>query len=178
MQTIDQALKEVQALHEQLTHAPAPEIAPHAFVPFPPGFDPVAYAIGEVSQLRQLLGSALGGATPVPMAAQWVPPASVFANESGVTFLVELPGVERTDLTVSVAGPELIVRGQRKPAAVDPTLRPLLVEHPAGIFERRFPVPAWCQPDRVNARYAQGVLEITVTRPGEEIAGEFSVKIA
>ena len=53
MEPIEQALEEIRALHEQLTNQPAPEITPQMFQPFPPGIDPVSYAIQEVVQLRQ-----------------------------------------------------------------------------------------------------------------------------
>ena len=41
-------------------------------------------------------------------------------------------------------------------------LRPLSFERAWGPFERRFALPPGCYPDRVNAKYADGVLEVRV----------------
>lgn len=177
METIEQAFQEVCKLHEQITQMPAPEIGPQAFLPFPPGIDPVAFAIEEVSQLKQMYEN---GRTMRPQAPQvsWIPRACIYASDCGVLFLVELSGVAKEDVSVSVTSGEMIVRGQRRAPAVDSSLKPVMVEHAWGAFERRFPVPPWCTPEKIRARYAQGVLEISLSRLEEAGSGEFHVEIA
>lgn len=178
MQSIEQALQEVRALHEQVTRTRAPEIGPQAFLPFPLGQDPVAYAIEEVSQLKQLVQSRRAGAAPsMHPQPQWVPRASVYAGESVVSFLVELPGVAKEDVSITVCSGELTVRGERKPVTIDGELRPVVIEQAWGAFERRFPLPSWAAPETITARYAQGVLEIHVSRDEDDAPGEFRVEI-
>jgi HSP20 family protein len=170
MQDLAQAFKEVCRLHEQVVQAPAPEIGPQHFLPFPPGVDPIAFAIHEVTQLKQLVESRGAAAPPA-----WIPRASVFSGDSAIRYLVELPGVQRDEVSVVAFQGELIVRGQRRQPA-DPNLKPMIVEQPWGTFERRFALPAWCTPDGISARYTQGVLEITLSR-SEDSTGEFRVEV-
>jgi len=179
MQTIDQAFQEVCRLHEQLAHAPAPEIGPQAFLPFPPGVNPMAYAIEEVAQLKRMCDGAQTAQSQAQQQPQvtWVPRANVHASESNLLFHVELPGVSKEDVSVTVAQGELIVRGQRRAASHDAALKPMFVEQPWGSFERRFPCPPWCDPEKIQAKYSQGVLEIQLTRLDESNRGEFRVNI-
>ncbi|MHC5063951.1 MAG: Hsp20/alpha crystallin family protein [Planctomycetota bacterium] len=171
MEKVSQALNEVRGLFKEVAGRPAPEIAPHAFTPFPPGADPVSYAISEVKHLKQLAEQAL----LAPVAPTWVPRADMFATDEALVIRVEIPGVTREDIKVTVVGGECIVRGERKHAesAVE---RPLQLEHPWGPFERHFLLPAGCRANKLAARYEQGILEIRVpldpTRMPEEKAIE------
>jgi HSP20 family protein len=178
MQTIEQAYKEICRLHEQLAQAPAPEIGPQSFVPFPPGVDPIAFAVEEVSQLKQMFESVQAAKQQQMQQVAWIPRASVFTSDSNVLFQVEIPGVAKEELSVTIAGGELVVRGQRRQPCGDSTMRPVVVEQAWGTFERRFPAPPWCNPDKVHAKYAHGVLEISLSRQEEGNVGEFRVEIA
>jgi HSP20 family protein len=136
----------------------------------------VAFAIAEAEQLTLLVHStpveAQNGATP-----SWTPRAAAWATESQALISVDLPGVEKSDVTVTVAGRELIVRGQRQNTAMQNDMRPLFVEQPSGAFERRFAVPPWCDTKNINARYSHGVLQLRLSRVEEKPAGEFQVTI-
>ncbi len=175
MQTIDEAYREVCKLHEQITRAPAPEIGPQGFAPFPPGIDPVGFAIEEVSQLKRMFESAQTGDSRT---VTWVPRASIYASETSVRYRVEIPDVSREEVSVSVLSGEMVVRGQRRPPVVDALLKPVMVEQAWGAFERRFPLPPWCEPDRIQARCSQGVLEIDLVRKHEGSTAEFHVEVS
>jgi HSP20 family molecular chaperone IbpA len=177
MQPIEQALRELQTLHEQLNNAPAPEIGPYAFAPFPAGQDPVAYAIDEVAHLKRILEQVETTPGKEPQSTQWTPRANVFAAESSLSISVELPGVAKEDVSVTACSGELTVRGQRKPISLSEGLQPVMVEQPWGAFERRFPLPAWASSERISARYTLGVLEIVLTRGSDTATGEFRVEI-
>ena len=177
MQPIEQALNELRTLHEQLNNAPAPEFGPEAFLPFPPGPDPVAFALDEVAHLKRLLEELSSAPQNEPQVAQWSPRASVFAGDSSVTITVELPGVAKEEVAVTASSGELVIRGQRKPVPLTEGLQPLIVEQSFGAFERRFPLPAWASSERITARYTLGVLEIVLTRGADTAAGEFRVEI-
>ena len=78
---------------------------------------------------------------------------------------------------MTVASGELLVRGQRRQPDGDAALKPVLVEQPFGAFERRFPAPPWCNPEKIRAKYSHGVLEISLSRQDEGHSGEFRVEI-
>lgn len=180
MQTIDQAFQEICKLHETLVQSPVPEIGPQAFLPFPPGVDPMAFAIEEVAQLKRMFeGAQQSHAQSQQQQEQvnWVPRANVHASETSLVLHVELPGVSKEDVSVTVSSGELIVRGQRKAPSTDSAMKPMFVEQAWGAFERRFPCPPWCDPEKIHAKYSHGVLEIQLTRLDERNRGEFRVEI-
>jgi HSP20 family protein len=95
-----------------------------------------------------------------------------------VQYQVEVPGVAKEDISVSVASGEIVVRGMRKPPATDSTIKPVLVEQPWGAFERRFPAPPWCNPEKIQAKCAHGLLEINLHRQEDRNPTDFRVEIS
>jgi HSP20 family protein len=176
MPPIEQALEEIRALHEQITRSLGPDAAPQPAQPAPAGRDPVARVLQEVARLRQAVErSCSAKESEEPVA--WVPRASIFAGEAGAKIVLEIPGVTRQDVAITVTGSELVVRGQREPSDAETGLKPIVVEQSWGAFERRFPVPAWSTPELISARCVNGLLEINLVRGGESTPVEFQVEI-
>lgn len=176
MPPIEQALEEIRALHDQITRSLGPDAPLQSVQPPAAGRDPVARVLQEVARLRQAVERSCS-ANESEEPAAWVPRASIYAGEGGSKIVLEIPGVTRQDVTITVAGSELVVRGQRVPTDAESGLKPIVVEQSWGAFERRFPVPAWCTPESISARCAHGLLEITLIRGGESTPVEFQVEI-
>jgi HSP20 family molecular chaperone IbpA len=165
MLPIERALVEIRTLHEQITDSPAPKIPSRALEPFPPGADPVAYALEEVETLKRAIGhSQLAPdpleATPPPRSEPaWTPPSTVLASDEAFRILVEVPGIPASDVRLTVEDAHLVLRGRRQPPNKG-ALQPMLIEQAYGGFERRFALPPWFQPGNVRARCRNGILEI------------------
>lgn len=171
MTEVAQALNEVRDLYTKFLGQPIPETGPGWYAPFPPGIDPVRFAVQEVDELKRLL--AHGRALPIPVA--WIPRADVSISRRLLTIRVEVPGVVRDQLKVLVAEGECIVRGERPAPKSDEDSRPLGLELPHGAFERRFPLPLHADVDKLSAKYADGVLELKI--PVAEMAAPQEKKV-
>jgi HSP20 family protein len=156
MAEVIQALSEVKELYAKVFGLPAPEIGPSSYVPFPPGVDPVRHAMEEVRQIKEIAPQL----RPAPAPMTWTPRVDTFAARDGYLVRFEIPGVRRDSLKVLVTESECVVRGDRRPKENDDDLRALSLEWIHGPFERRIPLPVGCSPDKVVARYAEGVLEL------------------
>jgi len=110
-------------------------------------------------------------------AAGWAPRASVHTGPSGARIVLEIPGVLRDDVSLTVVGSELIVRGERRPTVGGDVMKALVVEYACGPFERRFPLPDWCSPAALSARCAHGMLEVDLCRASRGDAVEFEIEI-
>jgi HSP20 family protein len=108
----------------------------------------------------------------------WVPQADTLDTPDAYVIRVEASGVERDDLKVYIQHGECVVRGQRKPPAPSAEVRAVSFERPWGPFERRFTLPPGCYPDRVTARYAQGVVEVRIANEGGSKPQETKVEVA
>jgi HSP20 family protein len=174
MQPVSQALDEVKELYQKVLGKPAPEIQPGSFVSFPPGVDPLDHVVKEVDQLKHLSERM----TFAPRPAAWTPRADTFVTPEHYLVRMEIPGVDRETLKVFIVGGECVVRGDRKFQEATPGVRPLNLERAWGPFERRFTLPTGSYPDKVVARYTDGVLEVKVAVEGIEKPREMNVEVA
>lgn len=171
MLPIERALAEIRALHEEITDVPAPEIPQRSLEPFPPGADPVAYALEEVEALKQVIDARKPAADPIeapqPRAGEpaWTPPSTVLTSDDAFRILVEVPGIEAADVQLTVEDAHLVLRGRRLPPDAG-VLQPMLIEQAFGGFERRFALPSWFRPEDARARCHNGILEIKASREG------------
>jgi len=174
MQEVKQALDEVKELYQKVLGRPAPDLEPGAFVSFPAGVDPVDHAVHEVEHLRHLTEQM----AMAPQPASWVPLADCFASKDEFVVRLEVPGIDRKDLKVFLAGGECVVRGERKRPEGMVEMRPVAYERPWGPFERRFPLPNDSVLGKVSARCDQGVLEVRIPLEAREAPKETTVEVA
>jgi HSP20 family protein len=174
MQPVSQALDEVKQLYKKVLGATAPEIHSGSYLPFPPGVDPYEHAVKEVDQLKQLSEHL----EYVPRLGAWTPPADSFFTDDGFVIRMEIPGVDRDTLKVFLVGGDCVVRGERRQTPSSTELHPLQLERVWGSFERRFTLPAGSYPDRVTARYTDGVLELRVAAECSVPPKERKVEVA
>lgn len=160
MQPVAEALREIQDLYEKVVGSPAPKLEPDTYQGFPFGVDPIQYAVQEVSELKKVFEQL----TSAPHTARWTPIADTFASPDTFVVRMEITGVSREDLKVFIEEGECVVQGERKPP--EEMLRALSIERPWGTFERRFVLPHGSRGEAVNARFADGVLEVKIPLAG------------
>ena len=92
------------------------------------------------------------------------PAADLYETSEGLVLRLEIPGADREDLGIDLAGQELVIRGQRRPTPPAHTSRVLHYEITYGSFERSFHIPIPVNPEGVTARYEHGILEVRLPR--------------
>jgi HSP20 family protein len=95
---------------------------------------------------------------------QFRPLADVAETAEGFLILVELPGLEREDVSLEVHGTELAVFGERKPPSDLAGAAFQSMERSYGCFSRRFILPLEIDPAAVEARMRAGLLHIHVSK--------------
>jgi HSP20 family protein len=97
--------------------------------------------------------------------ADWVPAADVYNREDEYLILVDLPGVSREALDISLNDDRLFIRGQR-PSDMDSQER---AERPFGNFLRKFgPLPPTVDQQSISAEYKDGVLRVRLPKRSRE----------
>ncbi|HLD48635.1 MAG TPA: Hsp20/alpha crystallin family protein [Desulfobaccales bacterium] len=96
------------------------------------------------------------------------PAADFYENAQGLVLRLELAGVAAADVSLTLTGHELRVRGRRRPPAPEGIRRFVHLEIAFGIFERRFTLPIAVDPQGVEARYVDGVLEVHLPRKAHQ----------
>jgi len=131
---------------------------------------------GDLARLRQRLGR-LSHVNDAGMRGDdrddaWAPPVDILEQDGALVLLVDLPGVRREDIELTIAHESLTVAGQRSSTEGGAGIR---LERPAGRFRRSFRIAVPVDPSRAQAAYRDGVLRITL--PQAAPAGPARVRV-
>jgi HSP20 family protein len=106
--------------------------------------------------------------------ADWYPAADVYEGEAEYTVAIDVPGIDRATLDISVDDNRLTIKGSR--AGEDS------IEHrgecPRGKFLRTFSVPALVAQDSIKADYKDGVLRVHLPKRADRKAQRVEIKIS
>ena len=141
-------------------------------------WEPVGH-LGEIqAEVNRLFDSFFGRPTSVSMSERmWMPVVDVQETENELIVSCDLPGVRDKDVTVSITGDVLTVKGERKAQneVADENLHRLERWH--GKFERHITLPVPVQADQVKATYRDGVLEIRLPKVEEIKPKEIKIDV-
>ena len=90
------------------------------------------------------------------------PPASVVETGDGYTLQVEMPGVNKDGLKISVENNELTIVGRRSLPSVEGAL--VHRESRSGNYRRVFELDPSIDADKITARIDQGVVTLTLAK--------------
>jgi HSP20 family protein len=128
------------------------------------GIPRLSAAFTPARELEELLTR-----TPVlTRAAQWSPQIEVFEREGNLVVNADLPGVKREDVEVNVDDDVLTIRGERRQEHRETDRGYLRTERNYGSFFRQIPLPSGVDPNRVEASFDDGVLQVVVPAPRNE----------
>ena len=106
--------------------------------------------------------------------ADWTPAADIYETDSGYLIVLDLPGINRDALEIDIDDNRLLIKGTR----VVNESRMRRGERPRGKFVRSFTVPAAVDPNKIDADYKDGVLQIRLPKRAEQKAQKIEVKIS
>jgi HSP20 family protein len=92
----------------------------------------------------------------------WVPNTDVYAMDDGLVVKVELAGMRREDLELTVEGNRLLITGQRPDGCRAPGCKFLVMEINYGAFECVIEIPAGYDLSQARAAYQNGFLRVDV----------------
>src|SRR5256885_11873382 len=97
----------------------------------------------------------------------WAPVLDMHETKDDLLLNFELPGVREKDVSLSITGDLLTVRGERRFRQELNDDNYYHVERAYGKFERSVQLPIPVQADRVKATYRDGVLEVKLPKAEE-----------
>ena len=106
----------------------------------------------------------------------WAPALDVHEDKNSFSIRLELPGMKREDIEVSLQDGALIVSGERKEEQVSEETTVHRQERFYGKFSRALTLPTAVAGDKVKAQYKDGIL--TVTLPKAEEAKPKSITVS
>ena len=94
--------------------------------------------------------------------SHWIPNTDVYVADEGLVVKVELSGMRREDLELSIEGNRLHITGQRPDGCRNPGVKFLVMEINYGTFECVLEVPAGYDLSHAKAAYHNGFLRVDV----------------
>ncbi len=100
-------------------------------------------------------------------AAMISPRIELKETDKDIVVCAELPGLSEKDVEVTLSDNVLFVRGEKKVDKTEEEKGYTYTERSYGSFERRIPIEADVLGDKVAARFADGVLTVTLPKNPE-----------
>ena len=135
----------------------------------------------ELADMERLMNEAFAGwplrwrRVPAEEMA-WAPSLEMYEKEDRFVVRVELPGVKREDIDISMTGEILTIRGERKAPTEISVEEYHRCEVCYGLFSRSITVPAAVDATKVEATYSEGVLEVTMPKAKEAVPAKIEIK--
>ena len=96
-------------------------------------------------------------------ARYYVPNTDIYESEDALTLVMEIPGVEKKDVSVQLENDELRVEGRIDFSKYE-GLEPVYAEYNVGHFTRGFTLSDKIDQDGISAELADGVLTLTLKK--------------
>lgn len=107
----------------------------------------------------------------------WNPRVDISETEDEFVITAEIPGAKKEDLKVTVKDNVLTLQGEKRQEKETKEADYHVVERRFGSFLRSFTLPAGIEPDKIKARYEDGILRVTLPKSEEVKPKEIKVEI-
>ena len=101
---------------------------------------------------------------------EWMPQVEILQNNGQFTVRADLPGLTKDDIKVEMAENMLTISGERKEEKEEKREGFYHSERSYGTFYRQLPLPEGAMPEKAEATFTNGVLEVTIPAPKSEPA--------
>jgi HSP20 family protein len=102
-------------------------------------------------------------------AATWAPPVEAFQRGNELVVRADVPGLSRDDLSVEIGEDSLTISGERKQDRQEEHEGVFRSERSYGSFCRVIPLPEGAVADSAKATFKDGVLEVVLQTPPQEV---------
>lgn len=132
------------------------------------------------NSIREHLGRLFDLAAPAPAESfgEWAPALDAFEDKDKYIVQLEVPGVKKSDINVSVQEGTLTISGERNSQRDMKDGTTHRTERIYGKFSRSVTLPAAVQSDKVSATYKDGVLTVELPKAEEAKPKQIEVKVS
>ncbi len=141
---------------------------------WPMVFDPFK----ELQDIERRIGAVLSANQQnVPVKVEsFTPAVNEKVDDKGYYLEIDLPGVKKEDIDISVNDGVLVISGERKLEKKEEKENYTRIESFFGRFERAFKLPADADLDNIEAKYENGVLKIFIPKKQKESGKKIEIK--
>ncbi|MDB6147379.1 MAG: heat shock protein Hsp20 [Spartobacteria bacterium] len=140
-------------------------------------------AFGRLSTLRDELDSLFelpfwsNFGRQTQLFSGWTPALDLYQNNDNIIAMIELPGMQKEDIEISLHDGMLTISGERKDETQDGE-RAERSERYVGTFRRSVTLPTRVDANKVNATYKDGILTVTLPKAEEAKPKQIQVNVS
>jgi len=112
----------------------------------------------------------------LPALGEWAPALDLSETKESVVVKAEVPGIEPKDIQVTLEGQVLTVRGERKHEKEEKEEHYYRRERSYGLFARSVRLPTSVDSNRVDAKFKNGLLTVTLLKKPEARGTSIPIK--
>jgi HSP20 family protein len=112
------------------------------------------------------------------IARRWIPAMDLVEEDGRYVLRADLPGLAEQDVSVEFDDNVLTISGERKSEQEDRKHGYYRIERASGSFSRSLTLPVGVDPASIQARFDNGVLEVTVPKPEERKPRRVAINVA
>lgn len=105
------------------------------------------------------------------------PAVDIVEREKEYEIEAEIPGMDERNLDITLANGTLTIRGEKSEDKEEKKKNYYLSERHYGSFQRAFRVPENVDPEKIEAKFAKGVLKVTLPKSAESLQKEKKISI-
>lgn len=106
---------------------------------------------------------------------EWVPSVDIFEDDASITLKAELPGVRRDDILLDVSNGAVTISGKKEFDPEGHTESYHMIERQYGSFRRSFSLPESIDPEKIDAKFEKGVLEVILPKERKSISRKIPI---
>lgn len=133
---------------------------------------------GDIGRIRRDLDAfpeaAWGGRSLPDHEHAWAPLVDIYEEADALVVVVDLPGLRRDEIDLSIHSDSLTLEGERNRADSEGGIR---LERPMGRFRRSFRIGVPIDPAGAQATYRDGVLRVRLPRAAPQGPTRVSVDV-
>jgi len=109
--------------------------------------------------------------------SSWTPAVDISEHDSEFVVKVEVPGVNKDDVKITLESNILTIRGEKKHEKETKEENYHRVERSYGSFQRSFTLPTTVKSDKIDAVYKDGILTVSLPKAEEAKPKQIEVKV-
>ncbi len=139
---------------------------------------PVNWNTGVNRLFSEFMGQTIRQAEEETAACAWTPAVNILEREDGIVIAADLPGLKAEDVEVTIDNGVLTLKGERTLDEIVEGETYHRVERSYGKFERSFSVPNSVDPKKIEARFVNGEMTLTLPKRDESKPRAVKIKVA
>jgi HSP20 family protein len=128
-------------------------------------------------EIDRLFDRFRGGMADNGTTATYLPAVDIVEEKDDYIVKVDLPGLTKSDVKITVQNDVLTIRGEKKQEKESKDMNVHRMERSYGIFQRSFTLPSSVKSEKIDATFADGVLTIALPKVEEAKPKEIEVRV-